>query len=30
MPNDINLFLGIGYLVIGICMLYIGVHDEMW
>ncbi len=30
MPNDVDLFIGIGCLVVGILLLYIGCHDEMW
>lgn len=28
--NDIDLFIGIGCLVIGILMMYIGLNKEMW
>lgn len=30
MPNDVDLFIGIGCLVVGILLMYIGCHDEMW
>lgn len=30
MPNDVDLFIGIGCLVVGILMVYIGCHKEMW
>ena len=28
--NDIDLFLGIGFLAIGIMMIYIGCHRDYW
>ena len=30
MPNDYDLFLGLGCLVIGILMIIIGLHREWW
>ena len=30
MPNDFDLWLGIGCLVIGILMIIIGMHKEWW
>lgn len=30
MPNDVNLFIGIGCLVVGILMIYIGCRPDMW
>ena len=30
MPNDYDLFLGLGCFVIGILMIIIGLHREWW
>ena len=30
MPNDIDLFMGIGFLVLGVLLIIIGLHKEWW